>query len=334
MIALGDVLGAQRLPKKTWDEWVRAGLVEPAVPLDDGFALDRAHAIRAMLLGAARKEIRGRCSPETLAFALARAGDRTVPVELVKSGLVARLATSFGLARRSLQRATGIVPRFGTVRSAELLAAAERIAEGVAANVPFEQRDGVADFVRAGAFAALSAVYLGSDVRAQSRRLREVLRVLGAQDNPRPHLPARALVRGLSRVADRVADARDLLTLDQRSSPLYRKIESVPAAGFWAAFDTWPELSGAIARTWMRVSDVFTLPQLSDGERETFDTLLLTSLVLFCADETSRDQVEAYRELMRGATETFERAIDKVVSFAEIAVAVRRLLPEREPVPA
>jgi hypothetical protein len=334
MIALGDVLGAQRLPKKTWDEWVNAGLVEPAVRLDDGFGLDQAHAIRAMLLGAVRKTMRGRCSPEMLAFALARAGDRTVPAELVKSGLVARLATSFGLARRSLQRATGIAPRFGTVKTAELLAASERIAAGVAANVPFEQREAVADFVRTGAFAALSAVYLGADVRAQARRFRDVLRLLGAQAEPGPRLPARAFVRGLSRVADRLADARDLLTLDQRSSPLFRKIESVPAEGFWAAFEVWPQLSGAIARTWLRVSDVFALPQLSDGERETFDTLLLTSLVLFCADETSRDQVEAYRELVSGATEAFENAFERVISLAEIALAVRRLLPERPFVPA
>jgi hypothetical protein len=41
-----------------------------------------------------------------------------------------------------------------------------------------------------------------------------------------------------------------------------------------------------------------------------------------------------YRALVQSAGETFERAIDKVVSVAEIAVAVRRLLPERDAVPA
>ncbi len=334
VIALADVLSSQRLPMKTWDAWVSARLVEPAVRLDDGPALDGAQAVRLMLLAAVRKEIRGRCTPETLAFALARAGDRTVPVELVKAGLIARLTSLFGLARRSLQTTTGITPRFGTVKSADILAAAERLADRVAENIPYERREAVADAVRAGAFAALSAIYLGVDVRAQSRRFRDVLRMLGAQADPSARLPARAFVRGISRFADTLADARDLLTLDQRTSPIFRRIESVPADGFWALFDIWPELSWAIGRTWMRVADVFALPQLSEGERETFDTLLLTSLVLFCADESSVDQVEMYRALVQSAGETFERAIDKVVSVAEIAVAVRRLLPERDAVPA
>jgi hypothetical protein len=161
--------------------------------------------------------------------------------------------------------------------------------------------------------------------------LRDVLRLLGAQPDPAARLPARACVRRVSRAADMLADARDLLTLDQRTSPLFRKIENLPARGFWVAFDIWPELSGAIARTWMRVAEAFPLPQLSDGERETFDTLLLTSLMLFCADENGAEQLDAYRELVRATTESFERALDKVVSLAEIAVAVRRLLPERVP---
>ncbi len=333
-IPLDDVLAARRLSLKTWDEWTRAGLVEPATRLEDGFALDEAQVIRLIFLAAVRKAIRGRRSPEALAFALARAGDRAVPVELVKRGLSARLATTFGLARRSLQRMTGIAPRFGTLKSAELLAAAERVADGVAGYVPFELRGSVADIARSLAFGALAVIYLGADVRAQSRRVRELLRLLAAQTDPTAPLPARAFVRGVSRIADRLADARDLITLDQRSNPLFRKIEGVPAAGFWVAFDTWPELSAAIARTWTRVAEAFALPQLSSGERETFDTLLLASLVLFCADETSRDQVEANRELLLAATRTFENAIDKIVSLAEIAGAIRRLLPERERVPA
>ena len=333
MIALAEVLSSQRLPMKTWDAWVSARLVEPAVGIDDGPALDGAQAVRLMLLAGVRKAIRGRRTPETLAFALARAGDRTVPVELVKAGLIARLTSLFGLARRSLQTSTGIAPRFGTVKSADILAAAERFADRVAENVPYEQREAVADAVRTGAFAALSAIYLGVDVRTQSRRFRNVLRMLGAQTEPSARLPARAFVRGISRFADTLADARDLLTLDQRTSPIFRRIESIPADRFWALFDIWPELSGAIGRTWMRVADAFGLPQLSEGERETFDTLLLTSLMLFCADESSADRLENYRTLVQSAGETFERAIDKAVSFAEIAVALRRLLSQRDTVP-
>jgi hypothetical protein len=83
----------------------------------------------------------------------------------------------------------------------------------------------------------------------------------------------------------------------------------------------------------MRVADVFALPQLSESERETFDTLLLTSLMLFCADESSADRLENYRTVVQNAGETFERAIGKAVSLAEIAVAVRRLLPQRDTVP-
>jgi hypothetical protein len=334
VIALADVLSSQRLPMKTWDAWVSARLVEAPVRFDDVLALDGAQAVRLMLLAAVRKAIRGRCTPETLAFALARAGDRGVPVELVKAGLIARLTSLFRLARRSLQTMTGIAPRFGTAKSADILAAADRLAERVAENVPYERREAVADAARTGAFAALSAIYLGADVRAQSRRFRDVLRMLGAQTEPSARLPARAFVRGISRFADTLADARDLLTLDQRTSPIFRRIESVPADGFWALFDLWPELSVAIERTWMRVADVFALPQLSEGERETFDTLLLTSLILFCADESSADRLENYRTLVQSAGESFERAVDKVVGVAEIAVAVRRLLPQREIVPA
>jgi hypothetical protein len=267
-------------------------------------------------------------------FALARAGDPSVPIELVKEGLNARLAALFALARRRLQQTTGLSPRFGSVKSDDVLAAAERIAARCAANVAREQQAAVEDAVRVAAYFGLNAVYLGADVRAQSRRLRAALRSLAAPDDAVADLPVRRVVRAISRCADTLADVRDVVTLDHRANPIFRKIETVPDVEFRALFELWPELSSAIGRIWTRVSNAFTLPTLSSEERETFETLLLTSLMLFCADESAAGDGEAFRSLIRNTASAFERGMDRVLALTEIAVAVRRLLPEREAAPA
>jgi hypothetical protein len=274
-----------------------------------------------------------RNTPAALAFAQARAGDRSVSPALVKAGLSARLATIFGLARRSIARTTGLSPRFGTVKADDVLAAAERIARTCAENVAPDTRPAVEDAVRTAAFLGLNIVYLGADVRAQSRRFRALLRTLAAGEPTARPLPTRMAVRTLSRAVDTAADLRDLLTLDPKSNPIYRRIDAVPEARFWALFDLWPELSGAIGRIWVRASSAFTLPTLTEGERETFDTLLLTSLILFCAEETGSD-AEAFGEMVRAATLTFESGVDRVLSVVEVAAAVRRLIPAYAPSPA
>lgn len=281
-----------------------------------------------------RTALRKRRSEAIAAFGAAHAGDRSVPIALVKEGLIARLAASFELVRRRLQHATGLTPRFGVVKSDDVLAAAGRIAARCAAGVALERRAAVEDAVRLAAFFGLNAVYLGSDVRAQSRKFRAVLQTLVARSDSSAELPARRVVRAISRCADTLADVRDMVTLDQRANPVFRKIEAVPEEEFRALFELWPELSAAIARIWSRVSNAFTLPTLSAGERETFDTLLLTSLMLFCADESAPGDGEAFRSLIRTSAASFERGIDRVLALTEIAVAVRRLLPGREAAPA
>ncbi len=289
----------------------------------------------------ARRTNRLRRTEALRAFASAQRGDRSIRIDLVKEGLIARLAALFGLARRRLQRLTGLHPRFGSVKADDVLAAAERIAADCAANVPREQREAVADAIRTTAFFSLNAIYLGNDLRAQSRRFRAMLRLLATPPARSPevgdalsNLPVRRVVRAFSRVADTASELRDLLTLDQRTSPVFRKIEAVPDREFRALFDFWPELSSAISRIWTRLSSSFSLPTLSEGERQTFDTLLLTSLVLFCADESTAESGEAFRTLIRGAITAFERTVNQTLAFAEIAIAVRGLLPERESAPA
>jgi hypothetical protein len=281
-----------------------------------------------------RAELRKQRAEALAAFNAARAGDRTVPIELVKAGLNAQLAALFALARRRLQAATGLTPRFGTVKSDDVLAAAERIAARCAANVALEQRDTVEDAIRTAAFFGLNLVYLGADVRAQSRKLRTALRALAATNVASPDLPVRRAVRAFSRCADTLADVRDVVTLDQRANPIFRKIDAAPAEEFRALFELWPELSSSVARIWKRVTNAFSLPSLSSEERETFETLLLTSLVLFCADGSGSGDGEAFRAFVRATSSSFERGMDRVLALTEIALAVRRLLPERETAPA
>jgi|GEM_PF-1793039 len=325
-LPLADVLASQSLPMEMWDSWVATGLVEPAVRLDDSLVLDRAHAIRAMLLAGARNVIPGRCTPEILAFALARAGDRGVPPALVKRRLIARLATLFGLARRALRRATGLSRRSAEGGSAEILAAAERISKRVAENVPEEQRDAVADLVRGAVFGILGVIYLGADVRAQSRRFRAVLRMLGAQADPVARLPVRTLARNATLFADAVVDVRDLLTLEQHASPIFRRLEKMSADRFWTLFDLWPEVSAAVARNWMRLGEVVALPEFLEERQEALDMTLLGTLVLFAGDERSGEP-DGFRAQVFGVIETFERAIDRIFGLVEVASAVGRFLP-------
>lgn len=287
-----------------------------------------------MTSAASRDAARKRKVLALASFALARAGDVSVPIELVKEGLNARLAALFALARRRLQQTTGLSPRFGSVKLDDVLAAAERIAARCAANVAIEQQAAVEDAVRVAAYLALNAVYLGADVRAQSRRLRAALTALAAPGETAANLPVRRVVRAISRCADTLADVRDVVTLDHRANPIFRKIAAVPDVEFAALFELSPELSSAIARIWTRVANAFILPALTARERDTFETLLLTSLLLFCADESGAGDGEAFRSLIRSAASMFERGVDRVLALTEIAVAVRRLLREREAAPA
>lgn len=281
-----------------------------------------------------RAELKKRRAEALVAFNAARAGDRTISIELVKAGLNAQLAALFALGRRRLQGATGLTPRFGTVKSDDVFAAADRIAVRCAATATLERRAAVEDAIRTAAFFGLNLVYLGADVRAQSRKLRTTLRALAAPAEASPDLPVRRVVRAFSRCADTLADVRDVVTLDHHANPIFRKIDAVPEEEFRALLELCPELSSSIARIWKRVTNAFSLPSLSSGERETFETLLLTSLVLFCADESGSGDGEAFRALVRATTSSFERGMDRLLALSEIAVAVRRLLPEREAAPA
>jgi hypothetical protein len=333
LVPLGRALAGHGLPRKSWDALVEARLIDAAEPIDENAegGLDARQVSRLRALMDCRRSLGGRFRVSTLAFELARNGDRTIPVGLVKADLIARMARLFGLAKRSLEAYTGLTTRFGTAKSRDILAAADRVASMLSQHVPHESRAGARDAFRTVAFVMLNAIYLGADVRAQSHRVREALRDLadfeGSQGDAQD-APIRQLLRALSSLADRLSDIRDVASLDQRRNPIFRRIEAIPDAEFSKLFESWPEICGAVARAWTRLARSLPLFELSAAQRETFDTLLLAIVVLYCG---ASNEAETYAELLRASAAKVDESIDTVARWIEFGVAARRLLPERVP---
>jgi len=332
LVPLGQALAGHGLPRKSWDALVEARLIEPAEPIDGSAegGLDDRQVSRLGRLMDCRRSLGGRFRVSRLAFELAREGDRTIPVALIKADLIARMARLFGLAKRSLEGYTGLTTRFGTAKRGDILAAADRLATTLSEHVPRESRATARDAFRTVAFVLLNAIYLGGDVRAQSRRLREALHELADFDAPGDAhaAPIRQLLRTLSSLADRLSDIRDVASLDQRRNPIFRRIHVIPEAEFSKLFESWPEICGAVARAWSRLSRSLPLVELSAAQRETFNTLLLAVVVLYCG---TSNEAETYAGLLRASAAKVDESIDTVARWIEFGVAARRLLPERVP---
>jgi len=332
-VPLGQALTAHGLTRKSWDALVEARLIDRAEPIEgtgaDGLGARQIDRLRRLM--ECRRSLGGRFRVSTLAFELARNGDHSIPVELVKADLIARMARLFSLAKRALEGYTGLTTRFGTAKSRDILAAADRVAVTLTENVPSESRATARETVRTIAFVVLNAVFLGDAVRAQSHRVREALRELADFEDleaDTQDAPVRQLLRLLSALADRLSNIRDVATLDQRRNPIFRRIEAIPDTDFSALFDSWPELCEAFARAWARLARSLPLVELSAAQRETFDTLLLAIIVLYCG---ASNEAESYAELLRASAAKVDESVDSVARWIEFGVAARRLLPERVP---